>query len=55
MTENEFAIQIGDAGGTLYIVGGWVRDKLMGKDPHDKDYVVVGLSKENFAICFGIL
>ena len=52
MTENEFAIQIREAGGTLYIVGGWVRDKLMGKDPHDKDYVVVGLSKENFAICF---
>lgn len=25
-----------------YLVGGAVRDKLLGKQPHDKDYVVVG-------------
>ena len=29
-----------------YIVGGWVRDKLLGKEPHDKDYVVVGSTPE---------
>ncbi|WP_027406798.1 HD domain-containing protein [Anaerovibrio sp. RM50] len=52
MTEKEFALQVKEAGGTLYIVGGWVRDRLMGKDPHDKDYVVVGLSKETFELCF---
>ncbi|ORU00280.1 tRNA nucleotidyltransferase [Anaerovibrio sp. JC8] len=52
MTEQEFAQQIGEAGGTLYIVGGWVRDRLMGKEPNDKDYVVVGLSKESFEVCF---
>lgn len=26
----------------IYLVGGAVRDKLLGKEPHDKDYVVVG-------------
>ena len=26
----------------VYLVGGAVRDMLMGKIPHDKDYVVVG-------------
>lgn len=25
-----------------YIVGGWNRDRLMGIEPHDKDYVLVG-------------
>ena len=48
MTETEFALQVKNAGGALYIVGGWVRDRLMGKAPHDKDYVVVGLSKKCF-------
>ena len=30
----------------IYLVGGAVRDKLMGLDPKDKDYVVVGSSPE---------
>lgn len=25
-----------------YVIGGYVRDKLMGREPHDKDYVVIG-------------
>lgn len=29
-----------------YLVGGAVRDKLLGKEPHDKDYVVVGSAIE---------
>lgn len=29
-----------------YVVGGAVRDKLLGKEPHDKDYVVVGSTIE---------
>lgn len=29
-----------------YIVGGYVRDKLLGREPHDKDYVVVGSTPE---------
>ena len=26
----------------IYKIGGAVRDKLLGKEPHDIDYVVVG-------------
>ena len=26
----------------VYLVGGAVRDKIMGREPHDKDYVVTG-------------
>lgn len=29
-----------------YIVGGYCRDKLLGLNPHDKDYVVVGATEE---------
>lgn len=29
-----------------YLVGGAVRDKLLGKEPHDKDYVVIGSTVE---------
>lgn len=52
MTEKEFSTRIAAAGGTAYIVGGWVRDWLRGKAPHDKDYVVVGISKDNFINIF---
>ena len=27
-----------------YVVGGYVRDKLLGKSPQDRDWVVVGAS-----------
>lgn len=30
----------------VYVVGGWVRDKLLGLNPNDKDYVVVGSTPE---------
>ena len=52
MTEKEFSNRVREAGGTAYIVGGWVRDQLMGHAPNDKDYVVVGLSKEGFYAAF---
>ncbi len=29
-----------------YVVGGYVRDKLLGLDPHDRDWVVVGSTPE---------
>src|SRR5438045_2293613 len=32
----------------LYRVGGWVRDKLLGYDPKDNDYVVVGETPTEF-------
>ena len=43
MTEQEFGQAVARAGGRAYIVGGWVRDYLMGRNPHDKDYVITGL------------
>ena len=40
MRETEFADLIAVHGGKAYIVGGFVRDSLMGRRPKDKDYVV---------------
>src|SRR5690606_2828928 len=40
------------AGGNLYLVGGAVRDQLMGKTPKDKDYCVTGISAEEFSRLF---
>lgn len=31
---------------TIYLVGGFVRDHFMGREPNDKDYVVVGSSPD---------
>lgn len=39
-------------GGTLYLVGGAVRDELLGKTTHDEDYCVVGLSVKEFTELF---
>lgn len=52
MTEIEFAEQIKKMGGRAYIVGGWVRDKIMNKKAHDKDYVVCGITKDAFTAQF---
>ena len=48
MTEIEFAEKISDGGGTAYLVGGAVRDKLRGVIAHDKDYCVTGLTENSF-------
>jgi len=39
-------------GGNLYLVGGAVRDNLLGKETHDEDYCVTGLSSEKFQEIF---
>ena len=39
-------------GGNLYLVGGAVRDELIGKPIYDKDYCVTGFSKEKFTMLF---
>lgn len=48
MKQEEFADEIKSLGGDCYIVGGWVRDRLRGVEPHDTDYVVTVISKEEF-------
>ena len=48
----EIANKINNAGGSLYLVGGAVRDELMGKENHDEDYCVTGLSSEKFIKLF---
>ena len=52
MTEQEFGQSVARAGGRAYIVGGWVRDYLMGRNPHDKDYVITGLNQQQFQQAF---
>lgn len=45
MQEKEFVEKVRGAGGTPYIVGGFVRDSVRGASPHDKDYMVTGLTE----------
>ena len=47
-----FAEQIHTLGGTAYIVGGAVRDKIMGRIPHDHDVMVVGVDVSAFEQIF---
>lgn len=53
MTEKEFAAKVESLGGYAYIVGGYVRDKIMGRTSHDKDYCVSGVSEADFCAAFG--
>lgn len=39
-------------GGNLYLVGGAIRDEIIGKEVYDKDYCVTGISKEKFLRLF---
>ena len=43
---------IKENGGTLYLVGGALRDKILGKEEVDEDYCATGLSKEKFQKLF---
>lgn len=52
MDEKKFFEKIKKIGGRAYIVGGWVRDLVMGLDSHDKDYMVAGADKKNFLNAF---
>lgn len=46
------AKKIQENGGTLYLVGGAIRDEIMGKEVYDRDYAVCGISKEKFQEIF---
>ena len=48
----EIANKIKKKGGTLYLVGGAVRDQLLGRKVHDEDYCVTGLSSKEFEELF---
>lgn len=52
MDEKIFLERLNNIGGTAYIVGGWVRDTVMGREPRDKDYVVCGASEGAFVSAF---
>lgn len=52
MLESEFAARIRQNGGRVFIVGGWVRDSLLGRIPKDKDYVVCGIRESRFQKLF---
>lgn len=55
MTEREFAEKVRELGGRVFLVGGWIRDKLRGIAAHDKDYMVSGLTPEAFEICVPVI
>lgn len=46
------ADKIKQAGGNLYLVGGAVRDELLGNRTHDEDYCVTGITSEQFQNLF---
>lgn len=48
----EIANKIKRCGGNLYLVGGAVRDKLLGKEVNDEDYCVTGISSKQFEKMF---
>ena len=48
----EIADKIKQNGGNVYLVGGAVRDKLLGIVNHDEDYCVTGISFEEFKELF---
>ncbi|MDR1944123.1 MAG: hypothetical protein LBQ19_04800, partial [Synergistaceae bacterium] len=52
MKEEKFVKKILDAGGRVYVAGGWVRDRVLGRVPRDKDYVITGLTEEIFSKVF---
>lgn len=52
MDIEKIAKKIKENSGTLYLVGGAIRDEIMGKQIYDKDYCVTGISKEKFAKLF---
>lgn len=48
----EIALKIKNHGGRLYLVGGSVRDEIIGKSSNDKDFCVVGLDEKEFVNLF---
>ena len=52
MQVEEVANKIKEKGGSLYLVGGAVRNKFLNLEIHDEDYCVCGLTEEEFIKLF---
>ncbi|BEU87654.1 multifunctional CCA addition/repair protein [Selenomonas sp. TAMA-11512] len=52
MTETAFIEAIRSMGGTVYLVGGYVRDTLLGRKPKDRDYVITNIEEAAFCRLF---
>ena len=52
MKEEVLVNKIRQAGGQIFIVGGWVRDYLRQVKPHDKDYLVCNMEEQAFQQLF---
>ena len=52
MEIRKIAEKIANCGGRLYLVGGAVRDKMLGRKNYDEDYCVVGLDASEFIRLF---
>ena len=52
MEDIEIAKKVEKAGGRLYLVGGALRDKFLGKEEYDEDYCITGLTDEEFIKIF---
>ena len=52
MQTDEIANKIKEKGGSLYLVGGAVRNKFLNLEIHDEDYCVCGLTEEEFIKLF---
>ena len=52
MTITKIALKIKNAGGNLYLVGGAIRDEIIGRPIKDEDYCVTGLSTDEFKNIF---
>ena len=52
MEDIEIAKKVEKAGGRLYLVGGALRNKFLGKEEYDEDYCVTGLTDEEFIKIF---
>ena len=53
MNIKDVAKRIALNGGRMYLVGGAVRDRVLGIDPHDEDYCVTGIELSDFIDMFG--
>jgi tRNA nucleotidyltransferase (CCA-adding enzyme) len=49
-SERVFARYVRGRGGTLYVVGGALRDEVLGRVPHDRDYLVTGIRADELGL-----